>query len=967
MTPRMFRLFWRSAAAFLLVLLTVSPQGELLAAAGDVTRVSVDSNGAQADAISYRGQISANGRFAVFESDAANLVPGDTNGTGDVFLRDLQLRTTVLVSVDTAGGQANSGSGMASVSADGRFVAFESSATNLVEGDTNGFTDIFVKDMLTGAVTRVSVSSGGLQSDGESADASISGDGRYVAFGSDAGNLVPNDLNGTGDVFVHDMQTGATLWASPDANGPSWDPTVSQDGRFVVFTSNANNLVGDDTNGKTDVFVFSIYTGQVTRESLSSNGEQGDMASLDPSISGDGRYVSFSSSSHNFMSGDTYELTYVYIRDRQTGQTTLASFKDGYQMVGWSDATVMSADGRYVAFSFDDKGDSMPRRWLYIHDRVSRLTYLAVSGGSDWEHNPLLPSISGDGRLLLFATSGALVPDDTNNERDIYVKEMSYPPDLVPTVVSTEHGCPNGCTSSADQVVDFLVKFSESVTGVDAGDFVLATGGGISGAAITAVSGGGSDYVVRVDTGTGDGTIRLDVVDDDSIRDVPQNPLGGVGAGNGNFTTGGVYTVDKSIVAVTGILRLDPNPNAEASMRFAVNFSEAVTGVDPTDFLLATTGAISGASVIEVSGSGTSYTVAVNTGAGEGTLRLDLVDDDSIVDGLSIPLGGLGMNTGNFASGEVYTIDRSVPAVSSILRTDPHPTAAGVVHFNVTFSEPVSGVDGADFALVTSGVTGAAMTEIVVAGNVYTIAVNTGSGNGAIRLDVVDDDSIVDSSGKPLGGAGIGNGNFTGETYTVTKITYVILTERLRSNGTNDGWIREGRENLGAGGTKNSTGETLLLGDDRFNRQYRSILHFPTHYLPDNAVLTKAILTLKLQSRLGTDPFTTLGNISIDIRYGPFGSFGPFGIKALQATDFQEPASLNAVGAIPNNPVGGWYWTMLDPSAFPYINLTGTTQLRLAFQSASDFDLQDDILLFYSGDYPDQSERPHLLIEYYVP
>ncbi|MBL8103751.1 MAG: hypothetical protein JNM02_14555, partial [Anaerolineales bacterium] len=285
---------------------------------------------------------------------------------------------------------------------------------------------------------------------------------------------------------------------------------------------------------------------------------------------------------------------------------------------------------------------------------------------------------------------------------------------------------------------------------------------------------------------------------------------------------------------------------------------------------------------------------------------------------------------------------------------------------SVTFSEPVSGVDGGDFLLTTNGVSNAAITEILFSGNTYFVAVATGTGNGTIRLDVVDNDSIVDAFNFPLGGTG--DGSFAvGESYTVTKITYVTMSEKLRSNGENDGWILESKENSDQGYTKNSIDALLNIGDNAANRQYRAILSFPTSYLPDNAVITNAILTIKLQRSVGTDPFTTHGNISVDIRYGPFGSFGLFGIKALQSLDFQAPASMYSVGQIQNNPVGGWYWAVLDDSAFSSINLIGVTQFRLAFQLDDNNDFGDDYLMFYSGDYADQKDRPHLLLEYYVP
>ena len=962
----------RGAFVFLLSFLFAFP-GETtvaFAAPGDMTRISVDSNGVQANAMTYSGQISADGRFVSFDSDASNLVPDDTNGNTDVFLRNLQSGTTVRVSLDASGAQANNGSGGSSISADGRFVAFESDASNLTAGDTNNLTDIFVKDMQTGAVTRASVDSGGMESNGLSSSVSISGDGRYVAFISEADNLVSNDLNGVQDIFVHDLQTGATMWASANGNTASWDPSISLDGRFVVFTSAATNLVSNDTNGKRDIFMFAVQTGQITRTSLDASGVEGDKDSVDASISGDGRYVSFSSASNNFLTGDTFGFPHAYVRDMQTGMISIASFANGYLMIGWSDATQMSADGRYVVFSFDDKGDSQPTRWIYIHDRVSGKTFSATpGGGSDGFGNPILASISGDGRFISFASnSTSLVPGDTNGTRDIFVKEISYPVDLNPSVISVLHDCPNGCSGSADQQIDFSVKFSESVSGVDASDFVLTAGGSISGATVSTVSGAGRDYIVHVDTGTGDGTLRLDVVDNDSIIDSTNNPLGGVGAGSGSFVVGEIYTVDKSFVTVTNILRVDQNPSTGGILYFIVNFSEPVTGVDAIDFLPVTTGALGGAVVTEVNGIGSSYTIAVNAGIGDGTLRLDVLDDDSILDALNAPLGGAGIGNGSFIAGEVYSLNRPAPNVISILRMDAHPTAAAVVHFNVTFSEAVSGVDGSDFLLTTSGVSGAAITEILISGNTYFVTVNTGSGNGSIRLDVLDNDSIVDAFGEPLGGAGIGNGSFTaGETYTVNKIAYVAMSDKLRSTGDSDGWMLEANAGTGVGVSKNSTAGTFILGDDVYNRQYRSILSFPTYYLPDNAVITRVILTIKAQSVAGTNPFTTHGNVLVDIRYGPFGYFGPFGIKALQATDFQADASMASAATIQNNPVGGWYWTTLDSSAFKYINLTGITQMRLAFQLDTNDDSGADTVQFYSGDYVDQQSRPHLLIEYFVP
>ncbi|MBL8049826.1 MAG: hypothetical protein JNM46_01265 [Anaerolineales bacterium] len=664
------------------------------------------------------------------------------------------------------------------------------------------------------------------------------------------------------------------------------------------------------------------------------------------------------------MNQEGLGFEHVFVHDLQTGITTLAStYPEGSQMIGDSFRSFLSSDGRYIAFEHDERGDGLPWVDVIIKDLQTGAIKTAPNGHSNSAYEP---SLSTDARYLTYWTDAPLLSGDKNGTNDIFLYEVAFAVDSNPSVSALQPTCGTACPPSAS-TISFTATFSESVTGVTADDFALTVTGTIAGASIIDVTGSGDVYTVNVNTGTGDGTIRLDVIDNDSIQDSALHPLGGTGAGNGNFNTGGVYVIDKTLPSVISITRADPDPTENAQVNFNVTFSEAVTGVDGSDFTISTLGSISGANISTVNGSGNQYVVTVNTGTGDGVLHIDLIDNDSIVDVNTNPLGGAGVGNANFTLGDSYTVDKTAPFVVSILRADVSPTAANVVRFVVNFSEPVRGVDVNDFVLVTTGVSGATITETSRADNVYTVTVNTGTGNGTIRLDVVDDDSILDVGNRPLGGAGVGNGNFTGPTYTVNKNTYVIQTERIRSNGQNDGWILESKETSNQGGTKNSTDITFRVGDNAQDKQYRSILHFPTLHLPDKAVITKAILMIKVQSIVGTDPFTTHGNIFIDIRQGPFGAFGPFAIKALQVSDFQAPANLYNVGQIQNNAVGGWYWAMLDPMSFSYIDKTGVTQLRLAFQVDDNDDNGDDYLSFYSGDFVDQRDRPHLMIEYYVP
>ena len=228
----------------------------------------------------------------------------------------------------------------------------------------------------------------------------------------------------------------------------------------------------------------------------------------------------------------------------------------------------------------------------------------------------------------------------------------------------------------------------------------------------------------------------------------------------------------------------------------------------------------------------------------------------------------------------------------------------------------------------------------------YIVTTSTGGGDGTLRLDVLDDDSITDVTGYHLGGTGIGNGNFTaGEEYTINRKPVTLITDTIRSNGNNDGWVLESSEDSNQGGYKNSKDTTLILGDDAQDRQFRAILHFPTYYIPNNAVITRALIMLKGEGLVGTNPFDTHQNIVVDIRSGAFGFIGPFPYRGLQVSDFESPSHMDAVGMIENNPFNGWYWAWLDSSSFDYINLNGITQIRLRFQLDDDDNLEQLRLL----------------------
>lgn len=324
---------------------------------GITTRASVDSSGVQANDYSYDAEISSDGSFITFQSFASNLVSGDTNGMSDIFVHNRQTGATSRVSVGSSGGEGNGDSRASSISGNGRFVTFLSDADNLVSGDTNGSGDIFVHDRQTGSTIRVSVSSDGVEGNGGSFQPAMSSNGRFVTFLSNADNLVSGDNNGKRDTFVHDLQTGQTTLASINSagvqvNGHSYEPKISGDGRFVLFGSFADNLVSGDTNARNDIFVRDQQTGIITRASVSSDGSEANNNSFSPSISSDGRFVVFMSCADNLVSGDTNEWCDTFAHDQTTGTTIRVSQTiAGVEPNEDSQETSVSSNGRFIAFS----------------------------------------------------------------------------------------------------------------------------------------------------------------------------------------------------------------------------------------------------------------------------------------------------------------------------------------------------------------------------------------------------------------------------------------------------------------------------------------------------------------------------------------------------------------------------------------------------------------------------------------
>jgi len=487
-----------------LLLLSSLPVPSALARPQDTCvtrRLSLDTSDGNSDGISRKPALSADGLWVAFESSATDLVPGDTNGFVDIFVREIETGATELVSLPTGGGQGDGDSYHTSISNDGRFVIFESDATNLVVGDTNAVRDVFVVDRQLDTLVRVSVDSDGQQASGPSGTrglwrgSTISGDGRLAVFQSVSSDLVFADTNSLSDIFVHDLLTGATTRANMSviggppiqANGSSQDPAISSDGLYVAYRSSANNLVPGDTNGASDIFRTRLSDLSTMRASSSTGGTQANSSCGQPCLSADGNRVAFESFADNIVAGDTNGQIDIFLHDF-TAQTTerVSLTWDGQQASGYAQGPAISANGMRVAFTGNSielipSGSGIQS--VYVRDLGAATTerWGEDSAGGIGFAGSSNTSFSANGERLAFLSLAALEPADTNSLHDIYLRECSatgstYCPGLADTCPCAnggdgESGCSN--TSGTGALLQ-----AEGVQSVFA-DSVLLTASGL--------------------------------------------------------------------------------------------------------------------------------------------------------------------------------------------------------------------------------------------------------------------------------------------------------------------------------------------------------------------------------------------------------------------------------------------------------------------------------------------------------
>ncbi|MDZ4179720.1 MAG: cell wall-binding repeat-containing protein [Coriobacteriia bacterium] len=562
-----------------------------LATGGSTDIASVSTGGAPGNRVSEEAVLSADGNLVVFNSFATNL-GGSVGGTyNNVFLRDRLDGQTTCVSLNALGQEPTYGASEKDISADGRYVTFASAGGNLVEGTTDDFTDIFVRDTSTGEITCVSVTSAGAAADEGSWGPSISADGRYVAFNSSATNFEAGNPFGNYHVYVHDRNTGETKRASVSSAGAVGDSDsqgarISANGRFVAFYSSATNLVPHDTNDRDDIFVRDLLRGTTTRVSMTWEGEESNGTSDLPEISADGRYVVFESSATNMTDDVKGPHRDVFVHDRRTNNTELVSVAtDGTPSDDSANEPAISADGRYVTFQSMAgnlvSGDTNGAQDVFVRDLLDKKTVrVSVSslgmqaGGSSFG-----PSISGDGRVIAFhSTATNLLAAPTTGQQVFFRQRAAEP--VIPVegsnryataIAASKKAYPNGLDSAGARTV------------------VIATGrnwpdalGG------TSLAGALDGPVLLVDTNSVPGAVMTELDRLDAAKVMIVGGTAAVGAGvesalKTKLGPGNVYRLDGAdryktadAVAAKVLQTLDDEYDGTAFVATGVNFPDAL-------------------------------------------------------------------------------------------------------------------------------------------------------------------------------------------------------------------------------------------------------------------------------------------------------------------------------------------------------------------------------------------------------
>jgi hypothetical protein len=612
-------------------------------------------------------------------------------------------------------------------------------------------------------------------------------------------------FGGVDDVFVAKFNSSGTLvWSTflGSASGRDIGSGIALDGNgniYVTGRSNASwgtplNAMESATN-KTDAFVAKLdSSGDIIWNTfIDVSGNDQDDAAFQVAVDTSGNsyitgYIGFYAFAFKLNSSGVLQWT-TYLGDNNNSATGYDIALDGNQDV-YVLGTSSSTWGNPLR-SFSDVYDSFIVKLDPSDGAVIWNTFL---GGNDYDGGASM-ALDQDGNIYVTgesdATWGSPIQAYTSSYSNAFVAKLNSSGALI---WNTFLG---GSDSDYGTGIDVDTSGNVYLSGVSTGTWgnplrayayggdAYADGGDGFAAKLNSSGmlvsntflGSNSNYALATDNAFGIG------IDQDGYAYV----IGGSGDTWGDpllpyvgFIDAFVSKVDLNYAVVVSSLPANANPTNVTSVDFTVTFSEPVTGVTLDDFTLSTSD-VSGAFISGVTGSAETYTVTVSTGSGSGTIRLNVVDNDTILSSYNRPLGGVGSGNGNFTIGEAYTIDRVAPSIVSSVRMNQNPSHAAKVDFIVTFTEPVMGAGPDDFILSTTGVSGAGVSSVLISGKVVTVTVTTGSGDGTIHMDINDDDSITDLASNPLGGVGNDNGDFTtAQTYTI-KMKAILAAPTLRS------------------------------------------------------------------------------------------------------------------------------------------------------------------------------------------
>ncbi len=437
--------FW--FIALVLFLTTLLSSGVATATFGDVVLVSSDNEGVVGNNASQSSDVSADGRYVVFHSLASNLILGDNNDTFDVFLKDAQTQQIWLVSTSLGGaGPANGPSFEPSVSADGRYVLFTSYASDIVANDTNNNPDMFVWDKTTQENIRVSVAWDGGEGNGSADGGDLSGDGVWVVFTSDSENLIPGDSNGKIDIYLRDLETWELFRLTPslgvEANGNSFEPVINLDGTKVAFSSTASNWVATGAwSGHEDVYLHDVGLGQTSYVVRSTTDGPGNNSSSDPKISPNGRYVAFQSYASNLSTIDTNNFSDVFVLDTITDELSLVSV-DRFGQASNNNSGLFGLDVIDTGWvTFESKASDLVATTAGILSRVyfRSFEHTQLLVGGDPGENTQYPATAGSSYMVFESQIPDLVAGDSNGTWDVFLFDLASP---TPTPTNTPTSTP---------------------------------------------------------------------------------------------------------------------------------------------------------------------------------------------------------------------------------------------------------------------------------------------------------------------------------------------------------------------------------------------------------------------------------------------------------------------------------------------------------------------------------------------